>query len=92
MLVLTRRIDGEIVIAGSIRVKVLTVQGDKVRLGVSAPDSVTVDRQEVHDRRAEFVVGRKARKRLSRRTRGGAAGTNENPHRPCQGGCRKPGD
>jgi carbon storage regulator CsrA len=55
MLVLTRRIDEEIVIAGSIRVKVLAVQGQKVRLGVRAPASVAVDRQEVHDRRAEFV-------------------------------------
>jgi carbon storage regulator len=57
MLVLTRRIDEEIVIAGSIRVKVLAVRGDRIRIGVSAPDSVAVDRQEVHDRRAEFVAG-----------------------------------
>jgi carbon storage regulator len=54
MLVLTRRIGEEIVIGGNIRVKVVLVKGDKVRLGISAPDSVPVDRQEIHERRAEF--------------------------------------
>ena len=54
MLVLTRRLGEEIVINGNIRVKVVLVQGDKVRLGISAPDSVPVDRSEIHERRAEF--------------------------------------
>ena len=56
MLVLTRRIGEEIVIGGDVRVKVVLVKGDKVRLGISAPDCVTVDRQEVHARRAAFGV------------------------------------
>jgi len=51
MLVLTRRIGEEIVIDGAIRVIVLDVRGDRIRLGVSAPVSVRVDRQEVHERR-----------------------------------------
>ena len=55
MLVLTRQIGAEIVIDGNIRVKVVAVKGDKVRLGISAPPSVTVDRKEVHDRRMEFT-------------------------------------
>ena len=54
MLVLTRRVGEEIVINGNIHVMVVAVKGDKVRLGISAPPSVTVDRKEVHDRRAEF--------------------------------------
>jgi carbon storage regulator len=54
MLVLTRRVGEEIVIDGDIRVTVLSVKGDKVRIGISAPASVTVDRKEIHDRRAEF--------------------------------------
>jgi carbon storage regulator len=54
MLVLTRRVGEEIVINGNIRVVVTAVKGDKVRIGVSAPASVPVDRQEVHERRAQF--------------------------------------
>lgn len=56
MLVLTRRIGEEIVINGDVRVKVVLIKGDRVRLGIIAPDYVAVDRQEVHQRRAEFGV------------------------------------
>jgi len=47
MLVLTRRIDEVIVIAGDIRVTVLAVNGQRVRLGITAPPSVHVARQEL---------------------------------------------
>jgi carbon storage regulator len=52
MLVLTRRAGETIVIEGGIRVTVVSVQGDRVRLGITAPDSVRVDREEIHQRRA----------------------------------------
>jgi carbon storage regulator len=55
MLVLTRRVGEEIVIGGDIRVTIVAIQGSKVRLGVYAPQNVTVDRQEVHERRHEFI-------------------------------------
>jgi len=55
MLVLTRRIGEEIVIAGAIRVVILSTRKDRVRVGIKAPRSVTVDREEVHARRAEFT-------------------------------------
>jgi carbon storage regulator len=51
MLVLTRRIGEQVVIAGNICVNIVAVQGDRVRLGIEAPDSVRVDRREVHERR-----------------------------------------
>jgi carbon storage regulator len=51
MLVLTRRIGEEIVIADNIRVTVVAVDGQKVRLGITAPPSISVDREEVHARR-----------------------------------------
>lgn len=54
MLVLTRKLGEEIVIGNDIVVKVVAVQGDRVRLGVAAPRSVPVDRMEIHQRRAEF--------------------------------------
>jgi carbon storage regulator len=56
-LVLTRRIGEEIVIADDIRVKVLAINGQKVRLGILAAPSICVDREEVHARRrAEGVL------------------------------------
>ena len=64
MLVLTRRVGEEIVIDGNIRVTVTGVHGDKVRIGVTAPASVRVDRQEVHDRRNEFAEGPRRRREL----------------------------
>ncbi len=50
MLVLTRRIGEEIIIDGNIRIRILSVKGHNVRLGTTAPDSVSVHRKEVHDR------------------------------------------
>ena len=47
MLVLTRRIGEEIVIAGNIRVTVVAVNGQRVRLGITAPSSVPVARLEL---------------------------------------------
>jgi carbon storage regulator len=52
MLVLTRRIGEEIVIGEQIRLVVAAIQGDHVRLGICAPATVRVDRQEVHERRS----------------------------------------
>jgi carbon storage regulator len=57
MLVLTRRLGESIVIDGDIKVTVIAVQGDKVRLGIAAPASIPVDREEVHRRRLEAAVG-----------------------------------
>jgi carbon storage regulator len=54
MLVLTRNVGEKIVIDGHIQVTVVAVKGNKVRIGIEAPDHVRVDRQEVHERRAEF--------------------------------------
>jgi carbon storage regulator len=55
MLVLSRRIDEEIIINGNVRVRVVAMKGDRVRLGIVAPRDVTVDRAEVHARRQEFA-------------------------------------
>lgn len=51
MLVLTRRPGEEIVIDGRIRLTVVSVKGDRIRIGFEAPPSVVVDRQEIHERR-----------------------------------------
>jgi carbon storage regulator len=47
MLVLSRRIGEELLIDGNIRVTVVAVKGNQVRLGITAPSSVPVVRLEL---------------------------------------------
>jgi carbon storage regulator len=49
MLVLSRQRDETIIIGDSIRVTIVEVRGDKVRIGIDAPRDVTVHRQEIYD-------------------------------------------
>ena len=49
MLVLSRKKDESIIINDHIRVTVVEIRGDKVRLGIDAPKDVTVHRQEVYE-------------------------------------------
>lgn len=64
MLVFTRKLGETIVIAGNIRITVLEFRGGKVRLGIAAPDSIRVDREEIHQSRVQWNAnirgGRKA--------------------------------
>jgi carbon storage regulator len=55
MLVLSRRIGEEIVIDNNIRVKIVAIQGNRVKLGVIAPEDVTVHREEIQRARMEFA-------------------------------------
>ena len=47
MLVLTRRIDESLVIDGRIIITILAVEGDKVKVGITAPREVPVLRHEL---------------------------------------------
>lgn len=49
MLVLTRKTNQSIMIGDSIEVSVLSVSGDKVRIGIDAPRDVAVFRTEVYE-------------------------------------------
>lgn len=49
MLVLARKLNQNIVIDGQIVVKVLRVERDVVKLGIQAPVSIPVHRQEVYE-------------------------------------------
>ena len=49
MLVLSRKRNESIVINNEIRVVIVSVRGDNVRLGIEAPQDVPVHRQEVYD-------------------------------------------
>ena len=49
MLVLSRKKDESIIINDHIRVTIVEIRGDKVRLGIDAPKEVTVHRREVYE-------------------------------------------
>ncbi len=50
MLVLTRKIDQGIVIAGNIYIRVLGVERDRVKIGIDAPREISILRQELLER------------------------------------------
>jgi carbon storage regulator len=54
MLVLTRKPGEDVVINNEITVRIIAIDGGKVRLGITAPRDVPVDRGEVHKRKVEF--------------------------------------
>ena len=47
MLVLSRKLNETIVIDGNIRITVVGIRGNQVRLGIEAPDSVGIFREEL---------------------------------------------
>jgi carbon storage regulator len=58
MLILTRRVGESVMIGDEVTVTVLGVKGNQVRIGVTAPKSVSVHRQEIYERiRAEQADG-----------------------------------
>ncbi|MBN1519578.1 MAG: carbon storage regulator CsrA [Spirochaetales bacterium] len=49
MLILTRRLNEKVVIGDGIVVSVVEIRGDQIKLGIEAPRSVKVFRQEVFE-------------------------------------------
>ncbi|MBE3573707.1 MAG: carbon storage regulator CsrA [Moorella humiferrea] len=47
MLVLTRRVNETIVIDGKIKVTVVAIEDDKIRIGIDAPPEVPIVREEL---------------------------------------------
>lgn len=47
MLVLRRKVGESIVLAGVINISVLAVEGERVKIGISAPPDVTIVREEL---------------------------------------------
>lgn len=48
MLILTRRVGESLVIGDDINIIVLGVKGNQVRIGIEAPDDVSIHREEIY--------------------------------------------
>ena len=47
MLILTRKVNERIMIGAEVEITVLKVSKDKVKLGIKAPDSISIQREEL---------------------------------------------
>ena len=57
MLILSRRPNESLRIAGNVVITVVGFSGNQIRLGITAPPHVSIDREEVHQRKlAERLV------------------------------------
>ncbi len=70
MLVLARMRDEDILIGDDIVVTVVDIRGDKVRLGITAPARVAVDRREIREARESKETERQAAEYARRNAQG----------------------
>lgn len=76
MLVLSRRVNQRIVTSAGVVVTVIEAGKDKVRLGIEAPDGVSIAREEIADRfgpeMSAVVEKNRSQRRKGSRTRADA--------------------
>jgi carbon storage regulator len=56
MLILTRKLNEEIVIDGEITIKIISISENQVKLGFVAPQNVEINRKEVFERVKESLL------------------------------------
>ena len=59
MLILTRRISESIIIGDDVKITVLGVKGNQVRIGIDAPKHLSVHREEIYERIKSEAGGNK---------------------------------
>jgi carbon storage regulator len=50
MLILTRRVGESLMVGDQVRVTILAIKGQQVRVGVQAPKTIAVHRKEIYER------------------------------------------
>lgn len=50
MLILTRKLNESIIINDNIKCTILGIKGNQIRLGIEAPENVTVHREEIYNK------------------------------------------
>ncbi len=83
MLVLTRKSNQSIMIGDDIEVSVLSIMGEKVRIGIQAPRDIPVFRKEVYLEIQQERAGpsRRSRRQQRQRPRRGRRGAAQARHR-----------
>jgi len=67
-LTLSRGLNQVIVINDSIFIKPTSFNGNSVRISIDAPDDITVDRLEIHQKKNKEQIDKKNYKPLSKRS------------------------
>jgi carbon storage regulator len=65
MLILTRRVGETLMIGDEVTITVLAVKGNQVRVGINAPRSVAVHREEIYERIKREQQGDDEKKRTA---------------------------
>jgi|TARA_Y100000296_G_C4933952_1_gene138039 carbon storage regulator len=58
MLILSRKTNQRIIIDGNVVITIVEIRGDQVRVGIDAPKSTRVDREEVFNAKARLFAKR----------------------------------
>ena len=56
MLILTRKIDDEIMIGSDISIKVLSISEGQVKLGIAAPNNIEIFRGEIYQKIKQITI------------------------------------
>jgi carbon storage regulator len=56
MLILTRKINEEIIINSEIRIKILSISENQIKLGITAPEDMEILRGEIYERVKHIAI------------------------------------
>jgi carbon storage regulator len=73
MLILTRRVGETVIIGDDVTITVLDVRGNRVRVGINAPQTVSVHREEIYERIKQGQGGLALERKRSDRVKSRAA-------------------